>query len=104
MRLRHTVTKKGSCVCDAWLVWCGACGRAPASSERAEPERVRRYFLMEGKKQERMIHVSSMIRIQGLLFSPGPAGPAGRVNRRETVKLYYLSRDTHNTIEASCYE
>ena len=42
MRLRHTVTKKGSCVCDAWLVWCGACGRAcRASSERrgAEPDR-----------------------------------------------------------------
>ena len=27
MRLRHTVTKKGSCVCDAWLVWCMREGR-----------------------------------------------------------------------------
>ena len=64
----------------------------------------RKYSLLGGKVQERMIHVSSLIRIQGLLFSPGPAGPAGRVNRRETVQSYYLSRDTHNTIEASCYE
>ena len=50
----------------------------------------RKYWLMDGKKQERMIHVSSLIRIQGLMFSPGPGGPAGRVNRREIVKMYYL--------------
>ena len=35
MRLPHTVTKKGSCVCDAWLVWCGACGRACEAAERS---------------------------------------------------------------------
>ena len=64
----------------------------------------RKYSLMGGKAQERMIHVSSLIRIHGLLFSPGPAGPAERVNRREAVQYYYLSRDTHNAIEASCYE
>ena len=65
---------------------------------------VRKYSLMEGKKQERMIHVSSLVRLKGLQCSPGPGGPAGRVNRRETVKYYYLSRDTHNAIEACCYE
>ena len=27
-----------------------------------------------------------------------------RVNRREKERIYYLSRDTHNSIEASCYE
>ena len=64
----------------------------------------RRYSLMEGKKQERMIHVSSLIRIQGLLFSPGRGGPAGRTNRRETLKVYYLSREAHNILEACCYE
>ena len=64
----------------------------------------RRYSLMEGKKQERMIHVSSLIRIHGLLFSPGRGGPAGRVDRRETQKAYYLSRDADNAIEACCHE
>ena len=38
----------------------------------------RSYWLMEGDKQARMIHISSLIRLQGLLFSPGPGGPAGR--------------------------
>ena len=37
----------------------------------------RSYWLMEGDKQARMIHISSLIRLQGLLFSPGPGGPAG---------------------------
>lgn len=64
----------------------------------------RKYWLMEGAQLERLIHVSSLIRVAGLEFSPGPAGPAGRVNRREAVKYYYLSRDTHNVIEASCSE
>ena len=27
-----------------------------------------------------------------------------RVNRREKERIYYLSRDTHNSIEASYYE
>ena len=64
----------------------------------------RTYSLLDGQKRERMIHVSSLIRIQGLLFAPGPGGPAGRVNRREKERIYYLSRDTHNSIEASYYE
>ena len=34
----------------------------------------RTYWLMEGDKQARMIHISSLIRLQGLLFSPGPGG------------------------------
>ena len=62
------------------------------------------YSLKEGKKQERMIHVASLIRLQGLMFSPGPAGPAGRVDRRATVKLHYFSRDSHNALESCCYE
>ena len=65
----------------------------------------RSYWLMEGDKQARMIHISSLIRLQGLLFSPGPGGPAGREPRSMAAKkLYYLSRDTLNSIEACCYE
>ena len=37
----------------------------------------RTYSLLDGQKRERIIHVSSLIRIQGLLFAPGPGGPAG---------------------------
>jgi hypothetical protein len=66
----------------------------------------RSYELLDGKQQERMIHVSSLIRLQGLCFSPGPAGPAGRVPRSADgkAKLYYLSRETDNSIESCCYE
>ena len=65
----------------------------------------RSYWLMEGDKQARMIHISSLIRLQGLLFSPCPGGGAGREPRSMAAnKLPYLSRDTHNSIEACCYE
>ena len=64
------------------------------------------YSAMEGKSQERMIHVSSLIKLGGLLFSPGPGGPAGRVSRgaEKTGKRHYLSRDTHHSILSCCYE
>eukprot|EP00966_Prymnesium_polylepis_P217336 5030093-Prymnesium_polylepis.1 len=66
----------------------------------------RSYELLEGKQLERMIHVNSLIRLQGLKFSPGPGGPAGRVPRSADgkAKLYYLSRDTDNNIQSCCYE
>ena len=54
----------------------------------------RTYSLLDGQKRERMIHVSSLIRIQGLLFAPGPGGPAGRVNRREKERIYTTSCGT----------
>ena len=37
----------------------------------------RTYSLAEGKSHERMVHVNSLIRLLGLLFSAGPGGPAG---------------------------
>eukprot|EP00966_Prymnesium_polylepis_P257580 5950579-Prymnesium_polylepis.1 len=66
----------------------------------------RTYKLLDGKQLERMIHVSSLIRLQGLKFSQGPGGPAGRVPRSATgvEKIYYLSRDTDNNIQSCCYE
>ena len=38
---------------------------------------LRKYLLVGGKGQERMVHVSSLVRLKGLMFSPGPGGPAG---------------------------
>ena len=64
----------------------------------------RKYFLKDGKQHERMIHVSSLIRLHGLLFSPGKGGPAARVDRRATIQYFYLSRDVDNSIQACCYE
>ena len=61
----------------------------------------RSYSLVAG---ERMIHVSSMIRLSGLMFSPGPGGPAGRVMRSGVTKLYYFSRESHNSVESCCHE
>ena len=62
---------------------------------------LRSYSLLE---EERLIAVSSMIRVGGLKFSPGAGGPAGRSLRSGVTKLYYLGRDTHNTIESCCVE
>ena len=62
------------------------------------------WSLMEGKAQERLIHVSAMIRLQGLKFSPGPGGPQQRSLRSGVTKLHFLSRDTKNSLEACCYE
>jgi hypothetical protein len=66
----------------------------------------RSYELKEGKQLERMIHVSSLIRLQNLHFSQGPGGPAGRVFRSAAGKgkLYFLSRETDNSIQSCCYE
>jgi hypothetical protein len=66
----------------------------------------RTYELLEGKQQERWIHVSSLIRLQGLTFSQGPGGPAGRVPRSADgkAKIYYLSRESDNSIQSCCYE
>jgi hypothetical protein len=64
----------------------------------------RKYRLLDSKNKERMIHLSSLVRLRGLMFSPGPAGPAGRVDRRATEKLYYLSRDSDSSVQACCYE
>ena len=54
--------------------------------------------------QERLIHVSSLIRLGGLLFAPGPGGPARRQMRSGVTKLHYLSRDVHHSILACCFE
>ena len=64
------------------------------------------YSIMDQKGQERMIHVSSLIRISGLLFSNGPGGPAGRKSHsaEKEGKRFYLSRETHNVIVSCCYE
>ena len=53
----------------------------------------RSYMLAGAKKQERLIHVSALIRLSGLRFAPGPGGPADRQMRSGITKLYYLSRD-----------
>jgi len=65
----------------------------------------RSYKLVEGKQQER-IHVSSLIRLQGLRFSPGPGGPADRFPHSAAGKdnVYYLRRETDNSIQSCCYE
>lgn len=62
------------------------------------------YSLVEGKTNERMIHVSSLIRLKGLKFSQGPGGPQVREMRSVVTKLYYLGRDAHNSAESCCYE
>ena len=65
---------------------------------------VRSYSLVGAKKQERLIHVSSLIRLCGLRFAPGPGGPADRQMRSGVTKLYYLSKDVHHSILACCFE
>ena len=65
---------------------------------------LRSYSLLGAKKQERLIHVSSMVRLSGLLFAPGPGGPAARDMRSGVTKLHFLSKDVHNSILACCYE
>ena len=62
---------------------------------------MRKYSLM---KEERMIAVSSLIRLSGLRFSPAAGGPAGRTLRSGVTKFYFLGRDTHHAIEACCVE
>lgn len=64
----------------------------------------RSYMLVGAKKQERLIHVSALIRLGGLRFAPGPGGPADRQMRSGVTKLYYLSRDVHHSILACCFE
>jgi hypothetical protein len=66
----------------------------------------RSYELLDRKQRERLIHVSSLIRLQGLIFSEGPGGPAGRVSRSADgkTKCYYLSRESDNSIQSCCYE
>ena len=59
---------------------------------------LRSYSLLERKKQERLIHVSSLIRLGGLLFAQGPGGPAARQMRSGVTKLHYLSRGVHHSI------
>ena len=65
---------------------------------------LRSYSLKGGKMQERLIHVSSLIRLGGLRFAQGPGGPADRSMRSGVTKLYYLSRDVHHSILACCFE
>mmetsp|Transcript_4442 Transcript_4442/g.11661 ORF Transcript_4442/g.11661 Transcript_4442/m.11661 type:complete len:287 (+) Transcript_4442:209-1069(+) len=65
---------------------------------------LRSYSLMDGKQEERLIHVSALIRLHGLKFAPGPGGPAARESRSGVTKLHYLSRDVHHSILACCYE
>ena len=62
---------------------------------------MRKYSL---KEEERMIAVSSLIRLSGLRFSPAAGGPAGRELRSGVTKFYFLGRDTHHAIEACCVE
>ena len=66
----------------------------------------RSYKLLEGKQLERWIHVSSLIRLQGLMFSQGPGGPAGRIPRSadDKAKMYYRSRESDNSIQSCCWE
>lgn len=59
----------------------------------------RTYPLLSGKEQERMVHVSSLVRLQGLKFSQGPGGPQGRSMRSGVTKLYYFGQDAHNSVE-----
>ena len=63
---------------------------------------LRSYSLLQ---EERMIHVSSMIRLRGLQWHWGAAGPAGRELRRlhsrcNATKLNYINKDTHSSLEA----
>ena len=66
----------------------------------------RSYELLDGKPRERLIHVSSLIRLQGLIFSQGPGGPAGRGLRSADgkTKVYLLSRESDNSIQSCCWE
>ena len=50
--------------------------------------------------------VNHTVRLSGLQFSNGPGGPAQRVNRSTEAapKLFYISRETHHSIEACCEE
>ena len=63
----------------------------------------RSYSLMGAKKDERLMHVSALIRLAGLLVAPGPGGPAARTMRSGVTKLHYLSRDVHISILSCCY-
>jgi hypothetical protein len=62
---------------------------------------LRSYSLLE---ETRGIHVSALIRVAGVQFSPGAGGPAGRALRSGVTKLYYLSSDSHNSLQACCGE
>lgn len=42
---------------------------------------LRSYSLQSGEKRERLIHVSSLVRLSGLKFAPGPGGPQNRQMR-----------------------
>ena len=64
----------------------------------------RTYSLQSDAKLERLIHVSSLIRLGGLKFAPGPGGPAARNMCSGVTKLYYLSRDVYHSILSCCYE
>ena len=55
-------------------------------------------------KEERMIAVSSLIRLSGLHFSQAAGGPAGRTLRSGVTDFHFLGRDTHHAIEACCVE
>jgi hypothetical protein len=65
---------------------------------------LRSYSLMGSKPQERLLHVSSLIRMAGLRFAPGPGGPADRAMRSGVTKLFYMNRDLHHCILACCFE
>ena len=64
----------------------------------------RAYVLVEGKQHERLLHVSSLIRLKGLVFDKGPGGPADRALRSGVTKLYYVGSLLHNSILSCCYE
>lgn len=67
----------------------------------------RSYNLLEGKQRERMIHESSLLRLQGSMFPQGHGGRAGCISRtlNQGPKPYYLLVDTNNSIQScSCLE
>ena len=70
---------------------------------------LRSYSLLDA---EVTLVVNHMVRLSGLKFSHGKGGPQERELRSATddtvstteagTKLYYISRDTHHSIEACC--
>lgn len=64
--------------------------------------RRRSYSLLDGST---FIVVNHTVRLDGLQFTAAKGGPQQRTLRSEAhLKLYYISRETHTSIEACCSE
>ena len=77
-------------------------GRGGERGSRVTLARRRSYSLLDGST---FIVVNHTVRLDGLQFTAAKGGPQQRTLRSEAhLKLYYISRDTHTSIEACCSE